>query len=62
LGIYDSGDLENGIHGMPYLADGLQVSWRVGEPGSFGCIVLKGNEMAELYRWAPFGTLVVIRS
>jgi LysM repeat protein len=62
MGIYDSGNLENGIHAMPYLNNGRLVSWRVGSRGSYGCVVLKGDEMAKLYRWAPFGTLVVIRS
>ena len=62
MGIYDSGNLENGIHAMPYRNTGRLVSWRVGTRGSYGCIVLKGDEMATLYRWAPFGTLVVVRN
>lgn len=62
MGIYDSGDLENGIHAMPYTKSGRKVRWRVGTRGSFGCIVLNAPDMDKLYRWAPFGTLVVVRS
>jgi lipoprotein-anchoring transpeptidase ErfK/SrfK len=62
MGIYDSGDLENGIHAMPYTKSGRTVRWRVGTQGSYGCIVLNAPDMAKLYRWAPFGTLVVVRS
>jgi lipoprotein-anchoring transpeptidase ErfK/SrfK len=62
LGIYDSGDLENGIHAMPYTKNGRTVRWRVGTQGSYGCIVLNPPDMDKLYRWAPFGTLVVVRS
>jgi LysM repeat protein len=62
MGIYDSGSLENGIHAMPYRNNGRLVSWRVGTRGSYGCIVLKGDQMKQLYDWAEFGTLVVIRN
>jgi lipoprotein-anchoring transpeptidase ErfK/SrfK len=62
MGIYDSGDLENGIHAMPYTKSGRTVRWRVGTRGSYGCVVLNAPDMVKLYRWASFGTLVVIRS
>jgi lipoprotein-anchoring transpeptidase ErfK/SrfK len=61
MGIYDAGEVENGIHAMPYRKNGRPVSWRVGSPGSFGCIVLNGPDAIKLYRWANLGTLVVIR-
>lgn len=60
MGIYDAGNIENGIHAMPS-RNGRLVSWRVGARGSFGCIVLNIPDAARLYRWAPLGTLVVIR-
>lgn len=61
MGIYDAGKLENGFHAMPYRNNGRLVSWQVGTRGSFGCIVLNGNQMKQLYGWAELGTLVVIR-
>lgn len=60
MGIYDAGNVENGIHAMP-LRNGRSVGWRVGAPGSFGCVVLTLADGAKLYRWATLGTLVVIR-
>lgn len=60
MGIYDAGNIENGIHAMPS-RNGRLVNWRVGSRGSFGCIVLNIPDAAKLYRWAPLGTLVVIR-
>jgi len=60
MGIYDAGNIENGIHAMPS-RNGRLVNWRVGTRGSFGCVVLKISDAARLYRWAPLGTLVVIR-
>lgn len=62
MGIYDAGSLENGFHAMPYRNNGRLVSWRVGSRGSFGCVVLKGDQMKQLYDWADLGTLVVIRN
>lgn len=62
MGIYDAGSLENGLHAMPYRNNGRLVSWRVGSRGSFGCVVLKGDQMKRLYDWAELGTLVVIRN
>jgi LysM repeat protein len=62
MGIYDAGALENGFHAMPYRNNGRLVSWRVGSRGSYGCVVLNGNQMKQLYDWADLGTLVVIRN
>jgi LysM repeat protein len=62
MGIYDAGKLENGFHAMPYRMNGRLVNWRVGSRGSFGCVVLKGDQMKQLYDWAGLGTLVVIRN
>lgn len=61
LGIYDVGRIENGIHAMPMTRNGRPVRWRVGTPGSFGCVVLNTRDAATLYNWATIGTLVVIR-
>jgi lipoprotein-anchoring transpeptidase ErfK/SrfK len=61
IGIYHSGpDFTNGIHGLPTRA-GVLVSWRLGHPASFGCIVIGLDEAATLYEWAELGTLVVIQ-
>ena len=57
LGIYDVGQYENGIHGLP-------VEWRtgkkiwttlVGEPATFGCAMLDDPDAATLYRMAYLG-------
>ncbi|MCI0592321.1 L,D-transpeptidase family protein [Chromohalobacter sp.] len=61
MGIYDAGDIENGIHAMPILNSGRSVRWRVGSPGSYGCVVLNTQDAIQLYRWSTLGTLVVIR-
>jgi lipoprotein-anchoring transpeptidase ErfK/SrfK len=62
LGIYDSGTIENGFHAMPLLRNGRQIGWRVGTRGSYGCVVLNTKEAKQLYDWAEFGTIVVIRN
>jgi lipoprotein-anchoring transpeptidase ErfK/SrfK len=61
MGIYDVGTVENGIHAMPFTRAGRSVRWRVGTPGSYGCVVLTAKDAAALYQWAPLGTLVIIR-
>ncbi len=61
LGIYDVGRVENGIHAMPMRRNGRLVRWALGSPGSFGCVVLDTKAASNLYKWAPIGTLVVIR-
>jgi lipoprotein-anchoring transpeptidase ErfK/SrfK len=61
MGIYDVGRIENGIHAMPMRRNGRLVRWALGSPGSFGCVVLDTKAASNLYKWAPLGTLVVIR-
>ncbi len=62
LGIYWSGNLENGIHALPILSGGTRL-WDgyLGTPISFGCVVLGINEAHELYNWAEVGTPVEIQ-
>ncbi len=62
IGIYWSGNLENGIHALPILSGGTRL-WAgyLGTPISFGCIVLGINEAHELYNWADVGTPVEIQ-
>jgi len=62
LGIYWAGSLENGIHALPILSNGLRL-WEgyLGTPISFGCIVLGVNESQLLYDWAVVGTPVEIQ-
>jgi lipoprotein-anchoring transpeptidase ErfK/SrfK len=62
LGIYYSGNLENGIHALPILSNGVQL-WGgfLGSPISFGCVVLGVYESQLLYEWADIGTPVEIR-
>jgi lipoprotein-anchoring transpeptidase ErfK/SrfK len=63
MGIYYAGpNLENGFHSLPVLSNGVQLWGRkIGSPITYGCVVLKPNDMKKLYRWAGIGTAVVIR-
>jgi LysM repeat protein len=62
LGIYWAGTLENGIHALPILSNGLRL-WDgyLGTPISYGCIVLGVNESQMLYDWVTVGTPVEIQ-
>ena len=63
MGIYYVGsNLENGFHSLPVLSNGVQI-WgkKIGRPITYGCVVLKPNDMKKLYRWAGIGTAVVIQ-
>jgi len=61
LGIYYAGGLENGIHALPILPNGLQL-WEgfLGYPVSYGCVVLGAYESQLLYGWAEIGVPVEI--
>jgi LysM repeat protein len=62
LGIYWAGTLENGIHALPILSNGLRL-WDgyLGTPVSYGCIILGVEDSQTLYDWAEVGTPVYIR-
>jgi len=62
LGIYWSGNLQNGIHALPILSNGATL-WEgyLGVPISYGCVVLGTYEAQLLYDWADIGTPVEIR-
>ena len=62
LGIYWSGNLQNGIHALPILSNGARL-WAgyLGRPISYGCVVLGVEEAQLLYDWAEVGTPVVIQ-
>lgn len=61
LGIYWAGRLQNGIHALPIQANGQRL-WEgyLGQPVSFGCIILSTQNAATLYNWASVGTPVDI--
>lgn len=61
LGIYYSHGLENGIHALPILPNGVTL-WAgfLGSPVSYGCVVLGTYESQLLYDWADMGTPVDI--
>ena len=62
MGIYWSGDLEDGFHALPILANGQRL-WdtSLGTPVSYGCIVLSAQDAQTLYDWAEIGTPVYIQ-
>ena len=62
MGIYYAGTLENGIHALPILSNGVQL-WGgyLGTPISYGCVVIGVEEAQLLYNWADVGTTVEIK-
>jgi LysM repeat protein len=62
LGIYWAGSLQNGIHALPIMANG-QLLWEgyLGQPVSYGCIILSTEHAQILYNWAEVGTPVDIQ-
>jgi lipoprotein-anchoring transpeptidase ErfK/SrfK len=61
LGLYALGDMENGLHALPVLADGT-VIWEdaLGKPISHGCVVMNPDDARSLFEWADIGTPVEI--
>ncbi len=61
MGIYYAGNLENGFHALPLLANGQRL-WgdEIGTPVSYGCVVLGIADAQMLYSWADVGTTVQI--
>lgn len=64
LGIYEAvPGFMNGIHGLPMLSGGRRLWANVlGQPASFGCIILHLGAAQELYYWAEDGVVVEIGS
>jgi LysM repeat protein len=62
LGIYEAGQWENGIHGIPYRATNGERLWTdlVGTPITYGCLMLEDRLAQELYRIAYIGMSVTI--
>jgi lipoprotein-anchoring transpeptidase ErfK/SrfK len=62
LGIYEAvPGFENGIHGLPLLSNGVRLWGSVlGQPASYGCIILTLEAAEELYTWAEDGVVVEI--
>ncbi|MEZ4714681.1 MAG: LysM peptidoglycan-binding domain-containing protein [Caldilineaceae bacterium] len=62
LGIYDVGEYENGIHGIPISWDTNEKLWDglIGQPATFGCAMLGDEDAAELYKIAYLGMPVHI--
>lgn len=62
LGIYEAGEWENGIHGIPYRATNGERLWTdlVGTPITYGCVMLEDRLAQELYRIAHVGMPVTI--
>jgi hypothetical protein len=64
LGIYEAvPGFVNGIHGLPLLSGGRRLWANVlGQPASYGCIILDLGAAEELYYWADDGVVVEIQS
>jgi LysM repeat protein len=63
LGIYWSGPIENGIHGLPWDAKTGGRTWAglVGRPITYGCVMLNDKNAETLWKWADIGTQVIIK-
>jgi LysM repeat protein len=57
LGLYDVGDFENGIHGLPVKWDTGEKLWSglIGQPATFGCAMLDDPDAEALYNAAYLG-------
>ena len=57
LGIYDVGEYENGIHGLPIDWDTGEEIWDglIGQPATFGCAMLDNEDAAVLFARAYLG-------
>ncbi|MEZ4682124.1 MAG: LysM peptidoglycan-binding domain-containing protein [Caldilineaceae bacterium] len=57
LGIYNVGEFENGIHGLPVDWDTGEKIWEglIGEPATFGCAMLDDRDAAFLFTTAYIG-------
>jgi len=62
LGIYEAlPGFTNGIHGLPMLSNGQRLWANVlGQPASYGCIILNLDAAEWLYDWAEDGVVVEI--
>lgn len=62
LGIYDVGNYENGIHGLPISWETGEKIWTslIGQPATFGCAMLADEDAAELFDAAYLGMPVHI--
>lgn len=63
LGIYEAAPgFLNGIHGLPLLSNGVRLWGSVlGQPASYGCVILDLESAEDLYEWAEDGVVVEIR-
>ncbi|MFM8322753.1 MAG: L,D-transpeptidase family protein [Chloroflexota bacterium] len=63
LGIYEAWPgFMNGIHGLPTLSNGQRLWANVlGQPASYGCIILDLKAARQLYDWAENGVVVEIK-
>ena len=63
MGIYWSGPVENGIHGLPWNAKTGGRTWAglVGRPITYGCVMLNDKNAETLWKWADIGTQVIIK-
>ncbi len=62
MGIYYSGKVENGIHGLPYDPKTGRRTWKglVGTPITYGCIMLSDANAKTLFDVATIGMRVIV--
>jgi lipoprotein-anchoring transpeptidase ErfK/SrfK len=60
LGVYNAGNTENGIHGLPYINGYKESHSSLGHPISHGCVRIADQNQEWLYSWVELGTPVYI--
>lgn len=62
IAVYPAGGgVQNGFHELPILASGSRLwAGSLGQPASFGCIILGIPDAETLYNWAEVGVVVII--
>ena len=62
MGIYWSGTLQNGIHALPIVRYNGYKLWDgfLGQPVSYGCVILSDEDAATLYQWANVGVKIKV--
>ena len=63
LGIYWSGNLQNGFHAVPTVRHTGVTMWDgyLGQRVSYGCVILSMDDAERLYSWVDVGTKVTIQ-
>lgn len=60
IGFYYSGNLQNGIHALPYLNGIKEPSYDLGRAISHGCVRLSDFNVGKVYTWTEIGDPITV--